>query len=196
MDSSLEIYRFKSTTNNSHSFMSNFYPDVKNFSSETSPQLAVGTPWLFMMDDLVFRSVEQYYQYKKFLCIDEKYANEIILTCHSAPDVKRFSGKGYYVDYKYKNNNPLKMTKTALKHKFDVGKSEFFREYALSVMRVGLRAKFTQNPELLNALLNTYPHPLSEIGRMKRDYWAHTGQDMLGKLLMEIRLSLVNKINT
>jgi predicted NAD-dependent protein-ADP-ribosyltransferase YbiA (DUF1768 family) len=195
MDRSLEIYRFKSTVNNSHSFMSNFYPDVKNFSSE-SPQPSVDRYLCESYDGKVFHSVEQYYQYQKFLYIDEEYAYQMILPSGSASNVKRISGKGYYVDYKYKNNNPLKMTKTALKHKFDVGKSEFFQHQALSAMRSGLYMKFTQNPELKQALIDTYPHPLSEIGRMKRDYWAHTGQDMLGKLLMEIRLSLVNKINT
>lgn len=59
---------------------------------------------------------------------------------------------------------------------------------SVDIMRRALRFKFSsQNPELLNALVETYPARLSEMGRMKNEFWADTGANMLGLLLEEIR---------
>lgn len=179
--------RFKARINNEYTFLSNFYPYVKNFSSSTpQPDEAI---YLFQADDMGFHSVEQYYQYKKYLVIDESYANSVIMPTITAEEVKKVSGKGYYVNYQH-TKLAGSTTKASLNRTFDQRKREFISDSGLSVMRAGLYYKFARNSELKAALLATYPRPLSEVGRMKRDYWAHTGQDMLGKLLMELRTQL------
>jgi predicted NAD-dependent protein-ADP-ribosyltransferase YbiA (DUF1768 family) len=53
-----------------------------------------------------------------------------------------------------------------------------------------LRWKFEQNPALRAALISTLPRPLSELGRFSGEYWTHTGRDMLGQYLMEVRDAL------
>jgi predicted NAD-dependent protein-ADP-ribosyltransferase YbiA (DUF1768 family) len=64
-------------------------------------------------------------------------------------------------------------------------------ETSLGYMRDALAYKFSdQNPELEAALLGTGRLVLAELGRTKRDYWAHTGESMLGILLMERRSRL------
>jgi predicted NAD-dependent protein-ADP-ribosyltransferase YbiA (DUF1768 family) len=178
---------FKAKVNNNFSFLSNFYPHVRNF-SPAQPQPSHRT-YLFESDDVKFNSVEQHYQYHKFLVIDPAYAKDQIMTATTAVEVKRRSGKGVYVAYTH-SRSTHRVTKASLNVKFDKLKTEFFEESALSVMRRGLFLKFDQNPRLKEALLATGDRKLSEIGRMKREYWAHTGEDMLGKLLMEHRQSL------
>jgi ribA/ribD-fused uncharacterized protein len=61
------------------------------------------------------------------------------------------------------------------------------------VMRVAVRAKFTQYPELKNILIQTGDAELIE-HTANDSYWADggdgTGKNMLGKILMEIREEL------
>ncbi len=59
----------------------------------------------------------------------------------------------------------------------------------VGVMMKGIRAKFTQNPELREKLLATGETILHE-GNMDDKFWGMEGRDMLGKLLMEIRSEL------
>jgi N-glycosidase YbiA len=58
------------------------------------------------------------------------------------------------------------------------------------VMRVAVRAKFTQHPEIRKALLDTADATLVEHTRNDR-YWGDggdgTGKNMLGIILMEVR---------
>jgi len=70
-----------------------------------------------------------------------------------------------------------------------------WNERKVDVMKIALQAKFTQNKELQQALLNTYPAELIEDS--KRDtFWGcgkdGSGNNMLGKLLMEQRASLMH----
>ena len=55
------------------------------------------------------------------------------------------------------------------------------------VMRRALREKFVQNPTLRRALVQTRKVELAEQGRGHGEYWTHTGANMLGKMLMELR---------
>lgn len=56
------------------------------------------------------------------------------------------------------------------------------------VMRIGLYAKFTQNPKLKEMLVKTNDSILEEASPYD-SYWgtAKNGKNMLGKLLMELR---------
>jgi predicted NAD-dependent protein-ADP-ribosyltransferase YbiA (DUF1768 family) len=186
-----DLIRFKAKVNNDYSFLSNFYPHVKNFSDHQPQPAKKGV--LLTADDLSFAGVEVYYQYQKYLIIDPQYASAMLepSKCHTSIEAKQRGAKGFYIDYVYKNT-PMRRgrTKAAIKAHHEAGQQEFIKEHALSVMRKGLYCKFSQNPELKKALLNSKQRPLSELGRMKRDFWGHTGQDMLGRLLMELREQL------
>ena len=57
------------------------------------------------------------------------------------------------------------------------------------IMEIGLRAKFTQNPDLKEKLLATGDAILHEDSPNDM-VWGKKGQDMLGKLLMKIRSEL------
>lgn len=59
----------------------------------------------------------------------------------------------------------------------------------VNVMLTGLRAKFTQNKELADKLLATGDAILHEDSPTDM-FWGKKGQDMLGKLLMQIREEL------
>ncbi len=56
----------------------------------------------------------------------------------------------------------------------------------VDVMLKGLRAKFTQNPDLKQKLLDTGNEELHEDSPTDM-FWGVKGQDMLGKLLMQVR---------
>jgi len=58
------------------------------------------------------------------------------------------------------------------------------------VMLEGLRAKFSQNPDLKAKLIATYPARLHENSPTDL-YWGVKGKDMLGKLLMKVRDELM-----
>ncbi len=90
------------------------------------------------------------------------------------------------------NRGGVSKTKKSLQENFDTRLKLFYKNYALQIMRIALHAKFTQNSRLREALISTYPHPLSEIAKTKKDYWAHDiGKNKLGELLMELRLKLI-----
>ncbi len=63
----------------------------------------------------------------------------------------------------------------------------------LSIMEKIVRAKFSQNPELAAALMDTMPCGLVEGNWWKDTYWGvcnGVGQNHLGKILMKIRAEL------
>lgn len=63
----------------------------------------------------------------------------------------------------------------------------------IEAMRGVLRAKFTQSPELLAKLLATGEEPLEEGNTWGDTFWGTVngqGQNWLGRLLMELRVSL------
>ncbi len=64
-----------------------------------------------------------------------------------------------------------------------------WEETKVDVMRRVLFAKFTQNPKLLKALVNTGSEILVEGNDWGDRFWGvcGTGSNMLGKLLMELR---------
>lgn len=69
-----------------------------------------------------------------------------------------------------------------------------WEEIKEEVIKEGLYAKFSQNPDLREKLLNTGDAILHE--NSPRDkYWGVRGQDRLGKLLMELREKLKEELN-
>jgi predicted NAD-dependent protein-ADP-ribosyltransferase YbiA (DUF1768 family) len=182
----LPAIRFKAGINNDFSFLSNFYPDVKNFKAGVSPS-PVNKFHLFGKDDgaVYFQSAEDFYQTEKFAHVDPSYLI-VIVGCLTASQVKKASGKGVYIQWKYERllAKGQKTSKASIKRDFEEKLKSFPR---LAVMREALYLKFTQNPELKAALLATGNRKLEEQGRTKRDWWAHTGESMLGRLLMELR---------
>lgn len=67
--------------------------------------------------------------------------------------------------------------------------SKFWDAYRVDVMLKGLRAKFTQNPDLKEKLLGTGDAELHEDSPTDK-FWGRKGADMLGKLLMQVRQEL------
>ncbi len=67
-------------------------------------------------------------------------------------------------------------------------------EIKFTYMRSVVKAKFTQNPKLLEALIETYPAHLEEGNWWKDTCWgvcpvgSGNGENHLGKILMELRL--------
>lgn len=62
--------------------------------------------------------------------------------------------------------------------------------YKVTWMKHVVNAKFNQNPELMEKLIDTYPIPLKETNTWNDTFWGvcnGTGQNHLGKILMDIR---------
>lgn len=119
-----------------------------------------------------FPTIEHFYQSMKN---DDPEYKRLILSCKTAGQAKRASK--------------------------DVVLRSDWNEFKYVVMRVGVRAKFTQHPELLKALIATDPHNLIEGNRWHDNVWgvctcndcARTRRgksypiNMLGVFLMSIR---------
>ena len=61
-------------------------------------------------------------------------------------------------------------------------------------MKTILKLKFIQNPDLGTKLKDTYPLYLEETNNWRDEFWGvcnGRGQNMLGKLLMEVREELL-----
>lgn len=175
--------RFKANINNEYAFMSNFYPYVKADLNLPSAD----KEFLFIIDGVGYSSSEDYYMTRKFMVIDPSYISHLRSTS-DAKEIKQRAGKGYYVDWKYRNGP--KMTKKKLGEDFSAAAERFYKENAMAAMRIALYNKFTQNDDLRLELLKLKGKCIQEQGRMKKDYWAHTGKNMLGRLLMDLILVL------
>ncbi len=69
---------------------------------------------------------------------------------------------------------------------------EGWYDIKLRIMKKAIRAKFTQNQELKEKLLETGTSILHEDVKGE-DFWGIEGEDMLGKMLMELREELKGK---
>jgi predicted NAD-dependent protein-ADP-ribosyltransferase YbiA (DUF1768 family) len=175
------IIRFKSRLNNEYSFLSKFWPFVDH---PAIAQTKFGLPLYasFTYKGQKYLTSEHFFQFHKFLVIDPLYA-PIILQALDAKQAKILSGKEKYCEWKAQQS-PAK--KVSIKQAFDRLKS-IFEAKQDDVMKTAIFCKFTQIDELKLALLATGNAKMQEQGRKKRDYWAHTGNDRLGQLLMELR---------
>lgn len=74
-------------------------------------------------------------------------------------------------------------------------KREDWHEIKLGVMRVVVYDKFTRNPDLRHALTDTYPAELIEGNTWGDVFWGvcrGVGENNLGKILMEVRRSILS----
>ena len=71
-----------------------------------------------------------------------------------------------------------------------------WQEIKLKIMEEGVRAKFTQNPELKRLLIETGENELQEGNRWGDSFWGidlkkNEGLNRLGKILMKIRTEII-----
>lgn len=128
-----------------HGDLSNYYPSI------------------ICLKDVVWKTVEHYYQAQKFAGHPQE---ELIRLSDTPDDAKRMGNDTSY---------PIRSD---------------WEEAKVEVMRTALKAKFTQNPHLKEKLLATKDAVLME--NSQKDYFWGIGKDgsgknMLGKLLMELR---------
>lgn len=185
----MSLIKFKSKfKSDGHSYLSNFYPFVK------FPPTGLEKKASFTDDEGVnYLTSEHYYQYHKFLFIDPQYAKTVILPAKDALAAKQAATQTRYIPWKHKQYAQAgkKRTKVSIKTDMKAGLSRFFAGgNGDDTMRKALYYKFTQNPHLLRMLLSTGNSRLEEIGRFGGEYWANTGKNMLGVLLMELRTKL------
>ena len=160
-----------------HSYLSNMFPCVR-FHRYGLPRIA---PFVDHKEGgIEFDSVERFYQYHRFLAIDERYANEVILAAVDVKAVATASGKRTYEKW-WKQNH----THDGADEKLQFEENDAFERD--EVMRKGLRLKFAQNAALKDALLATKDARLEEIGRFDGEYWTNKGENRLGQLLMDLR---------
>lgn len=73
---------------------------------------------------------------------------------------------------------------------------EDFEEEKLEVMKKVVTAKFRQSGELTESLIDTYPQELQEGNEWGDKFWGVVngeGQNHLGKILMEVRETLIKE---
>lgn len=178
--------RFKSRFRSGYGYLSNFYPDVADRQREPilGPNPARKDGVLFVCDQkMEWKSSEHYYQYHKYIRLCPALA-EAIRSAPTALAAKQLTSQDGYCKWVIEINGGKK-SKKYYKEEIKRWKGS---DRSVDIMRRALRFKFSsQNPELLNALVETYPARLSEMGRMKNEFWADTGANMLGLLLEEIR---------
>ena len=134
---------------------------------------------------------------KRFL--SNMYPCEIVIDAITYP-----SSENYYMAMKFKGTDEEKMSQLSkcspLESKKTAGKwKKFIRkdwdDIKVDVMRKALTAKFTQNADLMALLINTKGLKLEERNDWNDTFWGTylgEGQNMLGKLLMEIRDKEIN----
>ena len=121
-------------------------------------------PCKIVIDSIEYPSTENYYMAMKFKGSDDEKMNQL------------------------SKCSPLESKKTAHKWKKFVRKD--WEDVKVDVMRKALTAKFTQNTYLMELLINTKGLKLEERNDWKDTFWGTylgKGDNMLGKLLMEIR---------
>lgn len=186
MTTSSSPLRFKSHIVNQVQFLSNFWPYVRD-----GPVVPADAT-LLVVDGVSYRSVEHAYQTLRYDAFDPYYGKRVYVAS-TAELAKRLAGKGQYVSWRHQQLNSRHGSKASLGRDYDRAR-EKWNVHSVKVMKRLLTAKFTQNADLRARLLSTGVRTLSEIGRFKKDWWCHTGEDMLGKLLMEVRAELTLKL--
>jgi predicted NAD-dependent protein-ADP-ribosyltransferase YbiA (DUF1768 family) len=179
---------FKSTrVEDGGAFLSNFWPDVSAAAAASAVRL-----WdvdlkegSFLLEKERWLTVESWYQTQKFVHIDPDYA-DVLRGIKNAKEVKQAATKKAYIEWL----RPERGHKAEQEREFSAKLDELKGEALDEIMSEGLAAKFTQNPSLTVALLKTSDRFLAEQGRKSTDYWAVTGENRLGQLLMDLRQEL------
>ena len=146
----------------------------------------------FELDGFTWLNNEQYFQANKFTSNYEYYSiiqqadspMKAVLLARQKCDY-RFSTK-WVVN---KKNDQRTIAEIVQKYQ-DVVMRDDWEDTKNEVMYAGLKAKFTQNTNLANLLINTGDREIIEASP-KDSYWGwgknKSGQNMLGKLLMRLR---------
>lgn len=168
-----KIIWFKSNKANGFSWLSNFFPDVSPAAFERLSEEIKSCRGSFVVDGVEFRTVEHFFQSRKYAHMPE--LAEAIRTTPTAVAAKK------------KN--------TEFKHSHPIDVSRWESGKAAEVMEAGLFAKFSQNPPLARALVETGEKDLREVGGRGDDKWAgdrgRTG--LLGELLKRVRARLASE---
>jgi ribA/ribD-fused uncharacterized protein len=132
------------------------------------------------VEGITFPTVEHYFQWSKAKQFGDANMQEKILKTESAKSVKAYGKKVTPFD------------------------KEIWSEMSARVMKTGVKAKFMQHPELLKKLRDTGTRPLAEADPRGKVWGIGTsaetskakdperwpGQNLMGKILMEIRSEL------
>jgi predicted NAD-dependent protein-ADP-ribosyltransferase YbiA (DUF1768 family) len=150
--------------------------------------------FLFVIDENEWLSTEHYYQAMKFVHDnstreDLEYA-ELIRTTNTSNKARILGnqkGKGGYASKWYhSNNDKTTLNSIIISYKDIVSINPNWDEDRVDIMRVAIETKFEQNEDLMDLLLSTENNEIHE--HTNRDkFWGDCGEDMLGKMLMEIR---------
>lgn len=149
----------------------------------------------FSLDGQKWSSSELYYQAQKFSNVPEY--QELIRQCDTPNKAFKMAHQrkmlGWHANVVInKKTNKTKVNDAIDQYK-DIQPRSDWHQVNIDVMRKALRAKFEQNPRLLKMLKDTGDAVIIEAS--PRDwFWGEgkdgKGQNMLGKLLMELRDSL------
>ena len=168
------------------------YKYLSNFNVNPFKSVIYGFP----EDSEVFTwpTLEHYFQASKFSTDDSKnieYIKGILDPSNKLPA----KAKAYGSNRKPKNG-------AFIREDWDRETGELLKDTDIKlkikdlVMREGIRLKFSQNIDLQKKLKETYPLDLIEFSKSDK-YWGSDkdkkGTNMLGKLLMEYRNSLINE---
>ena len=130
-------------------------------------------PSKFTLIDIEFSNVEQYFQYMKAMFFnDVETANKILQT--SSPSIAKSLGREVenFDEYDWERKN-------------------------IQIMYDGVLAKFLQNKDLTEKLLQTGSSLLVEGNQWQDDYWGVVngeGQNNLGIILMQVR-NILRRLN-
>lgn len=204
------VIRFNSgMTTQGGAWLSNFFPYVKPNALEAIHSTAVRQlgmqatrdqkkRWcLFSVtedafddnDDpaICYGSVEEFFQRHKWLLLDPDYLQrEELKTAVSALEWKQLSGQGAWIERRY---TTVASSKERAKGIFKERRKKLFDPISPRVMYLGLLYKFSQNPALARAILDTKEVQLEEVGRTK-SVWNNKGENLLGTLLASVRALL------
>ena len=124
----------------------------------------------FYKDDVFYKTVEHYYQSKKF---DNKQIIEKILNCDTP---KEASNIGRDINNKRISN---------------------FKDKKLDIMYEGVLEKFRQNTDIRSKLIETRNEEIREM-TVKESYWGvgpdETGENHIGKILMDVRKQVKKEV--
>ena len=156
---------FKSNKANGYAWLSNFWPDVSPAAKRAvAPELESARA-SFLVNGKEYKTVEHYFHSVKY--VEDDAAAEDIRAQPTALEAKKRNT--YYRHLKPINLNTWKNRR-------------------IIAMKEGLRAKFTQNVALRNALLSTEDKKLQEVPSRGGGFWeGGRGENKLGILLMELR---------
>ena len=149
-----------------------------------------------MFDNKAYATTEHYYQAKKF---DYPGASKTSLEYAEKIRLARTPNLAFCLANQTCNSPypwAIKIREEIKQYEGKVEIREDWEDVKLDVMRTAVRGKFTQNTRLQRILLDTEDRELVE--HTTRDaFWADagdgTGQNWLGKILMEIRTELSEK---